>query len=93
MKGRNIMIGVLALHEILHETKLKKECGVILKLDLKKAYDKVVDVGPTGFRSDVTTSHGPWPGPRTKARRGTTSATLNSSRIGQTSWIPMENNF
>lgn len=35
------MSGVFTLHEILHETKLKKECGVILKLDFEKAYDKV----------------------------------------------------
>jgi hypothetical protein len=41
MKGRNIMAGVLTLHEILHETKRKGECGVILKLDFEKAYDKV----------------------------------------------------
>jgi hypothetical protein len=41
MKGRNIMNGVLALHEILHETKRRKEKGIILKLDFEKAYDKV----------------------------------------------------
>jgi hypothetical protein len=41
MKGRDIMSGVMALHEILHETKRKKKCGVILKLDFEKAYDKV----------------------------------------------------
>jgi hypothetical protein len=41
MRGRNIMTGVLTLHEILHETKSKNECGVILKLDFEKAYDKV----------------------------------------------------
>jgi hypothetical protein len=41
MRGRNIMTGVLTLHEILHETKLKNECGVILKIDFEKAYDKV----------------------------------------------------
>jgi hypothetical protein len=35
------MNSVLALHEILHETKIKKEVGVILKLDFEKAYDKV----------------------------------------------------
>ena len=35
------MNGVLALHEILHETKRRKEIGVILKLDFEKAYDKV----------------------------------------------------
>ena len=41
MKGRNIMTGVLALHEIMHETKSKGEVGVILNLDFEKAYDKV----------------------------------------------------
>jgi hypothetical protein len=41
MKGRNIMSGVLALHEILHETQIRKECGVIFKIDFEKAYDKV----------------------------------------------------
>jgi hypothetical protein len=33
MRGRNIMTGVLTWHEILHETKLKNEYGIILKLD------------------------------------------------------------
>lgn len=33
MKGRNIMSGIMILHEILHETKRKKQTGVILKLD------------------------------------------------------------
>ena len=41
LKNRNIINGVLALHEILHETKRRKEIGVILKLDFEKAYDKV----------------------------------------------------
>lgn len=41
MKSRNIMSGVMALHEILHETKRKKKVGVVLKLDFEKAYDKV----------------------------------------------------
>jgi hypothetical protein len=41
IKGRNIMTGVMILHEILHETKKRKEVGVILKLDFEKAYDKV----------------------------------------------------
>jgi hypothetical protein len=40
INDRNIMTGVMILHEILHETK-KKEVGVILKLDFEKAYDKV----------------------------------------------------
>jgi hypothetical protein len=37
MKGRNIMTGVMALHEILHETKRRKECGIIIKSDFEKA--------------------------------------------------------
>ena len=41
LKGRNIMNSVMALHEILHETKRNKEVGVVLKLDFEKAYDKV----------------------------------------------------
>jgi hypothetical protein len=41
IKGRNIMDGVLSLHEILHETKRKNKDGVILKLDFEKAYDKI----------------------------------------------------
>ena len=41
MKGRNIMSGIVILHEILHETKRKKQIGIILKLDFEKAYDKV----------------------------------------------------
>jgi hypothetical protein len=52
-----------------------------------------VDAGPTGFRSGMTTSRGPWPGPRTGARRGAASAIPNPSRIGQTSWISMKSNF
>jgi hypothetical protein len=39
--GRSIMNNVLAMHEILHETKRKGEVGVVLKLDFEKAYDKV----------------------------------------------------
>jgi hypothetical protein len=41
MKGRNIMNGVLALHEVMHETKKNRITGVVLKFDFEKAYDKV----------------------------------------------------
>jgi hypothetical protein len=41
MKKRNIVSGIMCLHEILHETKRRKEVGVVLKLDFEKAYDKV----------------------------------------------------
>ena len=35
-KTRNIMEGIMSLHEILHETKRRKEVGIILKLDFEK---------------------------------------------------------
>jgi hypothetical protein len=41
IKGRDIMNSILALHEILHETKCKGQTGVVLKLDFEKTYDKV----------------------------------------------------
>jgi hypothetical protein len=34
------MDGVMSLHEILHEARKKKQ-GVILKIDFKKAYNKI----------------------------------------------------
>jgi hypothetical protein len=37
MKGRNIMSGIM----VLHETKRKNQIGIILKLDFEKAYNKV----------------------------------------------------
>jgi hypothetical protein len=40
-----------------------------------------VDAGLTGFSSNVTTSRGPWPGPRIEAGRGAASATPDPSRI------------
>jgi hypothetical protein len=40
MKGRNIMTGVMALHEVMHETKRKGQTAIVLKLDFEKAYDK-----------------------------------------------------
>lgn len=41
IKGRDIMDGIMSLHEIMHYTHIKKHTGVILKLDFEKAYDKV----------------------------------------------------
>jgi hypothetical protein len=41
MQGRNILDGVVTLHETVHELHSKKLNRVILKLDFEKAYDKV----------------------------------------------------
>jgi hypothetical protein len=41
IKGRHIHDGALALHEIVHELRVKKTRAVILKLDFEKAYDRV----------------------------------------------------
>ena len=41
MQGRNIMEGVVILHETIHELHTKKRNGVIFKIDCEKAYDKV----------------------------------------------------
>jgi phosphate starvation-inducible protein PhoH len=41
MRGRNILEGVVILHETVHELHPKKLNGVILKIDFEKAYDKV----------------------------------------------------
>jgi hypothetical protein len=39
--GRNIMEGVVMLHETIHKIHIKRMSGVILKLDFEKAYHKV----------------------------------------------------
>jgi hypothetical protein len=41
IRGRFITDGVMLLQEILRETKVKKQQGVVLKIDFEKAYDKV----------------------------------------------------
>jgi hypothetical protein len=39
--GRNILEGVVVLHEVLHELHRTKARGLILKIDFEKAYDRV----------------------------------------------------
>lgn len=41
LPGRNIMEGVVILHETIHEMHKEKQSGVIFKIDFEKAYDKV----------------------------------------------------
>src|SRR6185436_19529051 len=41
LPGRNIMEGVVILHETIHGLHAKKQNGVIFKIDFEKAYDKV----------------------------------------------------
>ena len=41
MSDRNILEGVVVLHETLHEIHTKKLDGVVFKVDFEKAYDKV----------------------------------------------------
>src|SRR3954468_4654685 len=41
MQGRNILDGVVILHETIHELHSKKLNGVLFKIDFEKAHDKV----------------------------------------------------
>jgi hypothetical protein len=41
MRGRNILEGVVIIHETIHEMHRKKQNEVILKIDFEKTYDKV----------------------------------------------------
>jgi hypothetical protein len=72
---------------LIDQAKLGKRGG--LRVQPSNAQE-LVDAGPTGFPSNVTTSRGSWPGPRIEAERGAASATLDPNRIGQTSRIPIE---
>ena len=41
MEGHQISDGIILVHEILHSIKLKKISGMLVKLDIAKAYDKL----------------------------------------------------
>eukprot|EP00253_Pinus_taeda_P003190 PITA_03190 len=41
VEGRQIMDGIILTHEIIHSLKLSKQAGMLLKLDLSKAFDKL----------------------------------------------------
>jgi hypothetical protein len=42
MDGKNILEGVVILHEVIHELKTNKKRGLIMKIDFENAYDKVI---------------------------------------------------
>jgi mannosylglycoprotein endo-beta-mannosidase len=41
LRGRNILEGVVILHETVHELHRRNQNGIIFKIDFEKAYDKV----------------------------------------------------
>eukprot|EP00253_Pinus_taeda_P008044 PITA_08044 len=41
VEGRQIMDGITLTHEIIHSLKISNEAGIILKIDLSKAFDKL----------------------------------------------------
>jgi hypothetical protein len=41
MEGRQIMDNIIQAHEIIHTLKLHKRGGMLIQLDLEKAYDKI----------------------------------------------------
>jgi hypothetical protein len=41
IKGRNILEGVVVLHEVLHELHRSKARSLVLKIDFEKAYERV----------------------------------------------------
>ena len=41
VEGRQILDGVISIHETIHSVKIGKIRGMLLKLDLSKAYDKL----------------------------------------------------
>ena len=41
VEGRQILNGIILIHETIHSVKTRKILGMLLKLDLSKAYDKL----------------------------------------------------
>ena len=41
MEGRQIMDNIIQAHEIIHTLKLQKKGGMLIQMDLAKAYDKI----------------------------------------------------
>jgi hypothetical protein len=41
LEGRQIMENIIQVHEMIHTLKLQKRGGMLIQLDLEKAYDKI----------------------------------------------------
>ena len=41
VEGRQILDGIILTHEMIHSLKHTKTLGMLIKIDLAKAYDKV----------------------------------------------------
>lgn len=41
VEGRKIMDGIVAAHEVIHSLKTNNNLGILVKLDLSKAYDQL----------------------------------------------------
>lgn len=41
IEGRQILDGLVVAHEVIHTLKMKKEKGMLIKLNLSKAYDRL----------------------------------------------------
>jgi hypothetical protein len=41
MEGRQILDGIVISHETIHSSQSEKKPGMLLKLDMSKAYDKI----------------------------------------------------
>ena len=41
VKGRQILVGIILVHEAIHSLKITKNTGMLVKLDIAKAYDKL----------------------------------------------------
>ena len=42
VEGRQILDGIILTHEVIHSLKNNKEPGMLLKIDLSKAFDKLI---------------------------------------------------
>jgi hypothetical protein len=57
-------------------------CSTINCFSMASSSLGLVNTGPIGFPNNMTTSHGPWPGPWTRTRKGVAFTTPNVNRIG-----------